>query len=248
MSNGGNGGRDDDDIDRLIDALNDTNANIDELTKKVDRLVEGMTRAAREEAGGEPEGQVQDLWDVGKMSSGTAETPEAYARMRAQTAKSEDLGVPRISRSREVVPFLVEVYRMYAEHLQRIYFALNNDQWEEFIRRLAVLYGAEEELVDILNPSPSTFGVITTDKEVDVIAPKSHMNFTDAYGNYWFGADVDVSGKSYSGPSEALGLPEDTNAETIFGRLSDHDINKKLASAIDDRSNLSLPDNYRHLL
>ena len=241
---------DSDDIDKVVEALQETNSSIQGLSDRLDRLFESIQRGVEEDTGQElpgPEGA--DLWDVGMRSPGKASTPDEYIELRRETARYEEVSVPQVARDAPSLDkFFFEVYIRNGEHLQRIFHALNKSQWKSFVQMLAVRYGAEEGLVDLLNPGIGIFGLQVVDNEVSVYRTATHMNFTQAYGNYWFGQSFDVQPVTYSSPSQALTLPQDEGSAIIEGQLEPRDINRKLAQAIDDRQNLSLPEKFRRLL
>lgn len=243
MSSNGN---DDDDIDRLVRAMQDTNRNLEDVSKKLDTLVESIIRGSREEAGMEDDELEEDidLWREGKASPGEASTAEEYVTMRRRTARNPEMSVPQISPDvTNYARFFIDVYTMCGEHLQRVYFALSNSQWKEFIQRLAIVYGADKELVDLVNPGTEMFGVLVSNKDVEVLSTSTHMSFTVAYNNYWFAPTIDVQADKYSGPSSSLQLPEDPDADVVEGSLTPRDVNTKLAEAVVKRGK-SLPDRF----
>jgi len=251
MSSNGNGPDDlEDKLERLVDAQIQTNQQIEGLNNRLDTLFESIQRGVEEETGEDIQGQEKaDLWDVGQRSPGKARNADDYIRLRRKTAWMNDISVPQVHiDAGNLVDFFLEVYRMYGEHLTRINYALSKSDWKEFIQRLAVIYGAEQELIDILNPSPGVFGVDVIDGNVSVYESATHMSFTDAYGNYWFAVETGVGFKTYSSPSNSLFLPELDETSAVVGLLQSREIDAKLAEAITDRGDLTLPDKYLPLL
>jgi len=250
MSSNGNGnGDDDDDIDRLVDALRDTNQNLESVSEKLDVLVNSMIRGAEEQIEGEGDASQIDKWDSGRISPGTPQTPEAYVEMRADAAKSEDLAAPKVTGAEiDRVDFYVRVYRMYGEHLQKIFQSLSQSEWEKFVQQLAIGYGAEPELVDILQPGPALFGIEVVDRDVSIFASGTHFNYRLFDGNVWFAQGVKYPAIDNEGVLDALRLATNEETELVFGSVSPREVNRKMARAINDRRGLSLPDRFRFLL
>lgn len=238
-SNGG------DDIDDLTRELRRTN-------ERLDRLINAIVAGAREQ---EPEdvGRKIDLWDEGRRSAGTANGPDEYVRMRGRAATSETISPPRVS-ARDLVRVYLEVYRRGGEHLDKINNSLNNSQWKRFIQELSIEYGAEEELVEILNPDPIFFAVEEVEGEITVIVEDTHMNFMRAYRSYWYVPDIfdiPAEGEEMMAdflPWDALGMSVDPEREILIGELDPVDVNKEMARAIDDTPGKSLPDRFEILL
>lgn len=249
MSSNGNGGDDDDDIDKLVDALRDTNRNLESVSEKLDILVNSMVRGAEEQLEGEGDSTQIDLWDQGRISPGTPTTPEAYVAMRSDNANSEDIAVPKVTSGvDDRVEFYVRVYRRYGDHLQKIYQSLSNDEWKRFIQELAIGYGVERELVNILNPGVGLFGLEVVDREVSIFESGTHMNYQLFDGNVWFAPVFDFSPIANNGPLDALGLVSNEEPVIVFGSVDPFEMNRKMARAIDDRRGLSLPDRFNNFL
>lgn len=250
MSSNGNGGNgDDDDIDKLVDALRDTNRNLESVSEKLDILVNSMVRGAQEELGTDEDETSVDRWDEGRVSPGTPTTPEAYVSMRANAANSDEIAAPKVTVSGvDRVEFYVEVYRRYGEHMQKVFQSLSAEEWKQFIQQLAVGYGAEPELVDILNPGVELFGIEVLDREANVYSTGTHINYTVFDGNIWFAPEVDFPPIENENPLDALNLVTNEQSEIVFGSLESREVNSEMARAINDRRGLSLPDRFIDLL
>lgn len=230
-SNGG------DDIDDLIRELRETNKNLNTVTQQLDRLINSIIRGAREQE--EDDGtRVIDHWDEGVMPSGSAKTPEEYIRLRSKNARSDEINAPRTHSSvDDRVEFYFQVYIRWGEHLQKIYNSLNKEEWKRFVQKLAIGYGAREELVEKVNPGPTMFGIMVIDGDVEVFKSSTHMNFLEVYGEHWFSPSFNIPGVDVEGapnaPWGALGI-ERGEVNPIVGELSPDDINNDLAEALPD--------------
>jgi len=249
MSANGNGDDDDDDIDRLVDALRDTNRNLESVSEKLDILVNSMVRGAEERLEGEEEASQIDKWDSGRVPAGRPQTPEAYVSMRADAANSDEIAAPKvIGVDGGRVDFYVEVYRRYGEHLQKIFQSLSNDEWKKFVQQLAIGYGAEAELVDILNPGIALFGLEVIEREVNIYASGTHFNYRAFDGNVWFAPTPKFPPINNEGPLDALNMVANEPAELVLGSVEPSEINSRMARAIADRRGRSLPDKFLGLL
>lgn len=246
MSANGNGD-DDDRIDDLVRELRNTNQNLEELSTNLDRFINSMIRGAEEQMDEELESPVIDMWEEGTMPVGTANSVDEYIRLRSTSAKSDELVVPQVGSGIGVVELFHEVYVRKGEHLQRIFQGCSNAQWKRFVQRLAVSYGAEAELVDILDPDPIYFGIRVLDREVNVFSSSTHFNFIFAYDNHWMNDSIEFRSPNNSGgPWETLVLQEPNPDDwfTVEGNLDSDDVNEKLAHSIADHGGKSLPDKF----
>jgi len=272
MSGRGPGnGDDDDDIDRLVRALENTNQNLEDVSNKLDILLNAAIEEQQDEVPGDGDTPGIDRWEQGRLSAGKADTPEEYILLREQTAKEPDVTVPRASRQvDDLAQFYFEVFCMRGDHLQKIYQSLSNSQWAKFVRLLAVYHGATEELVDMLKPSPEFFNIITQRREVDVLFSGTHMPFELWDDELWFAATQsgqamppdfgelltrarDFPENTFPNPAAALNLlgeisEEQARTELKRRSLSIRDINEKLAKTISERQNMTLPMDYLYLV
>lgn len=260
MSANGNGD-DDDDIDKLVDALRDTNRNLESVSEKLDVLVNSMIQGAREEVGEEDDESDFDQWASGRVSPDTPTTPSQYVQMRKQSARSSEIRAPKYSSSSVgigIVEFYVEVYRMKSEHLQKIFQSMGQSDWKEFVQELAIGYGVERGLVDILNPGPATFGIEVIDREVSILQSATHFNYFELDNNIWFAptADFPVIDPDGVDNLSTFDLIENNipggagEGEGVFfsGSVPPSKVNSDLAETIDDRRGMSLPERFRGFL
>lgn len=253
---GSNGGDRDDDIDRLIDAVRETNRNVSEIGERLERFINAIEGSARREQE-EQEEISEDLWNVGQAPVGKARNSMEYIQLRRRSAHSQDLTVPQVHLDVDnLVDFFYDVYINSGEHLQRIYHALSKDDFDEFVRKLAIDYGADERLVDILEPSHSTFGIQEINDDIVPIEENTHMAFVRGHGQFWFAssATFEPERQFYSAweiPDVGMGALELSRPDDVRGMeglLTATDINRKMARAIDDRGDLRLPEDLRWLV
>lgn len=249
-----NGDDEGDDIDDLVREMRNTNRNIQNLSDQLDRLINSIIRGAREREEGEDSVDKADLWDVGTVSPGTATSVDEYIKLRSQTAQSSELTVPMIDVSNNSV-FMADVFSSWADHLQRIFQGLSNDNWEKFVQEISIRNGVERRLVEILDPGTLMFGINDVDGNVNVFSSSTHMNFIRYDGNFWFLPTPLYSGNINQdindGPWDILGIRGpvgEEDVEIIGGELQPVDINRDLASAIDRRRDLTLPHEFTGLL
>jgi len=77
MSGRGPGnGDDDDDIDRLVRALENTNRNLEDVSNKLDILLNAAIEEQQGEVPGDDDTPGIDRWEQRSLSAGTADTPE----------------------------------------------------------------------------------------------------------------------------------------------------------------------------
>lgn len=245
-----NGNDDDrDDVDRLIREMRNTNRNLENVSSQLDALIDAIVRGARQD---EDEGESPkiDLWDEGRLSAGNATEYDQYRQLRAIAANSEDRSVPTVTVD-DNVEFFIEVFTGYSEHLQRIYLALNKREWKTFIQRYAARTGVYEDLIDILDPGTLAFGVNVVDGQVNVFESATCFDFLLAYDNIWFEPMFLVEGHSpFSSPWEALQMisPPEDEIDVLEGDVTPAQISMDLASSIEERDDLTLPEDRRDLL
>lgn len=252
----------DDDIDDLIRELRRTN-------QRLDQLVEAIMRGTEQQES-EETNQV-DLWNVGE-SSATVETVDEYIQERSRAANSPNITAPGTKGVDDLVDFFTEVYTRAGDNLQRILWALGVDLFNGFVRGVAKDYGANDRLVDMLNPTSSFFGIEVVNREVRMRYAQTHMNFTLVSGdNYYYPPEEETVGDVRPvNPIDTLRLQRieqdldnfrvvrvgapgqpplnDTDNFIVFGGLSPVEVNRSLARSIDERGGLTLPEEFRDLL
>lgn len=247
---------DDDRLDDLVDELGETNRNLKRLVDAIER----GTRREQEEQG-EADYPV-DLWDVGRAAESVTDELE-YELSRQRAANSDGEVIPSYKGERDRVEFYVDVFTSGLEHLDGINKKLSNDRFDEFVRGLAIFYGAERELVEILEPGSAYFGVdVDRNDNVVFIESRSHFEFVDAIGSYWYkdpakdpATDAIMlpwSKLNMGTPTQVDNINEDFNltpsAFIARGTKDEVGIDSKLAKDIRDRNDLELPQEYFGLL
>jgi hypothetical protein len=246
----------DDDIDDLLDELRNTNRNLS-------RLVDAIERGASREDEGETETQYPvDLWDVGRSSNSVSDELQ-YERSRIKAASSDGVAAPMYNGDRDRVEFYVDMFTSVIEHLDAINKKLSNDDFDRFVRELAIFYGCERELVEILEPSAPYFGVDENrNKNIVFLENRSHFTFVSALGTLWYlGPETDPSVDPVTFPWDSLNIGVPTQKENIRGDFelspesfiqigSQDEIQKNidLAKDIRRRNDLDLPQEYFDLL
>jgi len=171
---------DDDKIDDLVRELSETNRN---LSRLVDSIVRGQDQQA-EDGDEEPKFPVDRVTE-GRYSPSVDDIVE-YEKAREKAANNDTSGLPTYGGSQDTVDFYTDVFTASLENMDMVSNRLSKDQFDEFVGNIAVIHGVNEELVDILEPSSSFFGV-TTDKDKNVVftPQKSHIPLLQAMGSYW---------------------------------------------------------------
>jgi len=246
----------DDDIDDLLDELRNTNRNLS-------RLVDAIERGASREDEREAETQYPvDLWDVGRSSDSVADELQ-YERARMRAANSDGEAAPMYDGDRDRVEFYVDMFTSGIEHLDAINKKLSIGDFDKFVRELAVFYGCERELVEILEPSASYFGVDENrDKNIVFLENKSHFTFVSALGTFWYlEPGLDPATDPITLPWDRLNIGNPTQVENIRddfelspesfiqrGIRDEIQKNVDLAKDIRRRNDLDLPQEYFDLL
>lgn len=176
---------DDRDIDKLIDELSETNRNLDRL---VDAIL-NQGRGEQEEEGAEESIFPVDLVAQGKGSMNAKDKLE-YERIRSRAANSPKVVRPSYTGPQEYVDLYVDLFRSNLENLQMISYALSQDDMDEFVRRIAVYQGADERLVNILEPGKGFFGIFQRGKDLQFQEVGSHLVLIEAMGYLWSGKDA----------------------------------------------------------
>lgn len=227
-----NGGDRDDDIDKLVRELRRTNQRIDELTKAITAGIRGP-----EEEG---EGQDQiDLWREGQASRTIRQSSDldrdvrAYITGRARAAQSNSTLAPTYMGDNRV-EFYWEVFKRGGEHIRQIDLKMNRKEFKDFMQLLAVHHGADQRLVDILDPGPSMFGVVRDSQgNMSLTVEQTHISWLGLYNNFWYGlrytrlpndtqlmltgeGDIDLS-ELYPNPSSTLNLPLPPDIREAYG-------------------------------
>jgi hypothetical protein len=247
---------DDDKLDDLVDELGETNRNLKRLVDAIER----GTRREQEEQG-EADYPV-DLWDVGRSSEKVTDELE-YELSRQRAASSDGEVTPTYGGERDRVEFYIDIFTSGLEHLDAMNQKLSNDRFDEFVRELAIFYGAERELVEILEPGSVYFGIdIDKNNNIAFIASRSHFEFVDALGSFWYkdpakdpATDAIMlpwSKLNIGTPTQVDNINEDFNltpsAFIVRGTKDEVGIDSKLAGTINDRNSLELPQEYFGLL
>lgn len=243
---------DDDDIDDLVSELAETNRN---LSRLVDAIERGAERQQPGESG--PDYPV-DLWDVGRSSENVDDELQ-YEKARMRAASSDGEAIPRYTGDRDRVEFYIDIFTSGLEHLDAINKKLSNDRFDEYIRELAVFYGCERELVEILEPGAGYFG-IDEDRNGTLVflENRSHFTFISALGSFWYlepGMDVAVDPVSIPWQKLNIGTPQqvdninsdfELSPESFVQRGIRDEIykNSEMAKDIRDRQDLTLPQEY----
>jgi hypothetical protein len=243
---------DDDDIEDLVEELKNTNRNLSRLVDAIER------GASREGEGGEDTNYPVDLWDVGRSAESVNDELQ-YERARQRSASSDGEALPRYTGDRNRIDFYIDVFTSALEHLDAMNKKLSNDDFDKFVRELAVFYGAEEELVNILEPGAGYFGVdVDRNDDVVFLENRSHFTFIDALGSYWYmDPNMDPATDpitlpwnrlNIGSPSQVDAIMEDFNLspESFVARgiRDEIEINTRLAKNIRDRNDLDLPQEY----
>lgn len=230
-----NGG--DDDIEDEIRELTE------EISDLTNLLREAFTQQQREME--EDEEEEGDLWNVGQTSLSVGSVEE-YKRLRARAAKDEEMAAPYFSgkafdSDEERIQARVELYQEGFDSLQSVMGALGDAAFAEFVREYAKEYfeanspgGARltKRMIDILEPSPSFFGITVVDGELTIIQPQSPLAFIKEAGAHW----------NYIGaPNPRLGIDEPGTEKLIPGEMNVGEFNEELAEAIFDIRPKQLP-------
>lgn len=243
---------DDDDIDDLISELRDTNRNLNRLVDAIER------GASREDEGGEQTQYPVDLWDVGRSAENVNDELQ-YERARMRAASSDGEAVPRYTGDRNRIEFYMDIFTSTIEHLDALNKKFSNDGFDAFVRQLSVFYGAEEELVEILEPGSAYFGIdVDRDDNVVFLENRSHFTFIEALGSYWYmSPSMDPATDPVALPWDKLNIGSPTQTGNIMddfqlspesfvarGIRDEIEVNADLAKDIRDRNDLDLPQEY----
>ena len=249
---------DDDRIDDLVNELSETNRNLS-------RLVDAIVRGQEQEAQAEVEDDVfpRDLGSVGRTQT-TVDDIIEYERVRIRAANSDTIIAPRYTGERDRVDFYLEVFKSGMESLDVIENKLSDPQFDDFVRRLAVSEGANEDLVDEVNPGSDLFGIGVDMGGTLIFTPeKSHLALMRAMGSYWY-VNRDNLGDAnliniVNRPWQILevgSLDQIQNLDLEFNRnpeamiefsrdMEPIDVDMNLIDIIIERSDLNLPPGVR---
>lgn len=242
MSIGGGG---DDDIEDKLDDL------VDEIRELTSLMRFALTQGDEEFEQGEEDTGPIDLWDQG--TSVAVSSVDEFKKWRRRAANEEGVSTPyfntdELENYSSKMDAHVDLYIKGYQNLQELRSTLGSGGFEEFVIEFAKRSsdpsvggsGAiSSELVDILEPSPSLFGIEVIEDEIRINPSLTPFNFIDSYGFIWHAA-----GK----PDERLSLGAPDNAIPIVGSVTSRDMNAKMAKIIDDTRGMSLPDRYKDLL
>jgi hypothetical protein len=242
----------DDDIDDLVDELRNTNRNLS-------RLIDTIERGASREDEGDSQSQYPvDLWDVGRSSENVNDELQ-YERARMRAANSDGEAVPRYTGDRDRIDFYTDMFTSGLEHLDAINKKLSIGDFDEFIRELAIFYGCERDLVEILEPSSAYFGVDKDrDDNIRFLENRSHFTFVSALGSLWYlEPGMDPATDPITLPWDRLNIGNPTQLENIRddfnlgpesfiqrGIKDEIEKNVELSKDIRDRDDLDLPQEY----
>lgn len=237
----GNGPGDGDRFDRLLDELG-------ELTD--------LLRMAFTQGPGELEGEEElegplDMWDNGTSVSVT--TLEEFKTWRIRAATREDVSTPYFEVSEidglgDKIDAHVKLYNDGYQNLEELRATLGVGGFGEFVQELAKqasdpdMAGTDliaDELVDILEPSPSFFGINEVEGEIQISRSLTPFSFLKVYGYTWH---------IIAEPGEKLGLEQPEGVHFVIGEMSGREVNEQMAKAIDKTRGLELPKRYESLL
>lgn len=232
---------DDDKFNRLIDQL-------DELTNLLTMFLTQDVPEAAEDSGDEGP---SDKWNTG--TSVSVSTVQEFQEMRSKAARSEDVSTPYFDTDdlegyEDKMDAHVHLYMQGYQNLEELRSTLGADGFSRFVRELAKesedpsMGGSgiiAADLVDILEPSPSFFGIQEVEGDIQINAVLTPFSFIEAYGNTWH-----ITGD----PIQRLGLGQPGDVVRVIGEMSARDINEEMAKAIDDTRGLKLPEEYERLV
>lgn len=243
MSIGGGAGDDD-----LEDKIEDLIDEIGELTDMMEFLVSPQAQEVREQT---EDGGPTDLWDEG--TSTAVRSVEEFKKWRRRAATDEGVSTPYFATDDlddygSKLEAHVDMYIEGFQNLQELYSTLGVDGFNDFVQEFARMSSDPSiagsgvisgELIDILDPSASFFGIQIIEGEVKLNPALTPFTFLEAYDYIWHSA---------AEPSKNLGLEATTDVVPVVGSLTSKEINTKLARSIDRRDDLDLPDKYDNLL
>lgn len=258
-SNGGGigGGRDPVDLLESIDT-------------KLDDLIGIFEEALRPETEDDEEGEPIDKWRRGEVQR-TAPDINSYLEQRMEAARSDEVVPPRYTGDRKPVDFYWDVYQSGIANIDEISNSLSENEFNVFVRKIAVQWGAAEELTEIIKPGSGFFGVHeNTAAPVEIKFSESHMQWLDMYDSYWYWptpTDLDnIEDEDVPFPAAPVTLAlelEDGgliansgNREVssilsnyvVKGQLDANQVNVRMARVIRRRPDLELPEEFTFLL
>jgi len=238
MSIGGNGDDDDleDELRRLVDEMS-------ELTRLLEVAMTQGRREEEDEDEGEPEG---DKWAHGDISP-SVDSIDGYESARVEAANTTSVTRPYFStgvfdgeQSR-----MEGRYQLYArgfDSLQSIRSALSKDGLDKFMRAyIKDTFDSRttHELIDILEPSASFFGIRIVDDEMSITRRKSPITYQVVWNNFYHEDAVPWS-------QLRLNAPTDDEIEFIPAGIRFNELNEEMAKALYKVNRL--PDKYHNIL
>lgn len=252
------GGGDDDDIDRLVDELEETN----DLLK---RLVEGLTRGRQGREGGEEDDEDDsqgDLWRLGDVKQ-SAISEEDYIEKRRRAATTESYTLPYIDFDMmpddfDLVDFKVRMFNDGYDSIESVRSSLSNDDFGEFVWKMVVRatggsqIGIEEWIIREIEPGPGMFGISPVERRINMpdgtVRVTQDIDFNEERLLVGFIEVGQDHFKDQSDPFGNLGVPRDPSIINFIrpgGTVGD--LNKQLVIAAYKSSKVSLPDELKEL-
>jgi hypothetical protein len=239
----GDGGNDD-----LEDKIEDLIDEIGNLTEMMEFLVSPQAQEVKEQT--EDTGP-EDSWDEG--TSTAVRSVDEFKKWRRRAATEEGVSTPYFATSDledydSKLKAHVNMYMKGFQNLQELYSTLGVSEFDDFIQEFAKMSSdptvasngvIADELIDILDPSASFFGIQVIEGEVEINPALTPFSFIEAYGYTWHAA---------AEPMKKLGLREPEDVVPVIGSITSKEINSKMAKTIDRRDDLELPDKYSDLL
>ncbi len=234
--------------DNLEDKIEDLIDEIGNLTEMMEFLVSPQAQEVREET--EDTGP-EDLWDEG--TSTAVRSVDEFKKWRRRAATDEGVSTPYFATSDledydSKLEAHVDMYMDGFQNLQELYSTLGVSEFDDFIQEFARMSSdpsvasngvIADELIDILDPSASFFGIQVIEGEVKINPALTPFSFIESYSYTWHAA---------AEPMKKLGLRAPEDVVPVIGSITSKEINTKMARTIDRRDDLELPDKYSDLL